>query len=304
MDNDHTPDRNDEDLRWSDTEVSTVLATGSVLSGRFTEAEIRTLTQYVELKQFHKGGRIVMQGEQAGAVMFIISGAVRVVADGHQLERLDVGSMFGESMTSDEGVRVADVVACEDTSVGVLTIRRYESMLRRSPSVALKYKQFFEAVHHQRLSANDKYFHVDSKRYLALIAHDGMKPSLVAFVEKHQALVDLFPLVATDTTGQLLHSQTGVVLSRNVKSGPLGGDQAIGHMISTDNILAVIFFRDPLSVHPHHADIEALGRLCDVYQVPFATNPATAVAVLHDLHRNRGVRNEPEGKGKPSSGGT
>ena len=114
-----------------------------------------------------------------------------------------------------------------------------------------------------------------------------MKPSLIAFVEEHQALVDQFPLVATGTTGQLLHAETGVVLSRKVKSEPLGGDQAIGNMISTDTILAVIFFRDPLSAHPHHADIEALGRLCDVYQIPFATNPTTAVAVLHDLHRNK-----------------
>ena len=48
----------------------------------------------------------------------------------------------------------------------------------------------------------------------------------------------------------------------------------------------MIFFRDPLSAHPHHADIEALGRLCDVYQVPFATNPTTAEAVLKYLQEN------------------
>ena len=45
----------------------------------------------------------------------------------------------------------------------------------------------------------------------------------------------------------------------------------------------MIFFRDPLSAHPHHADIEALGRLCDVYQVPFATNPGDAAAILNYL---------------------
>jgi methylglyoxal synthase len=51
-------------------------------------------------------------------------------------------------------------------------------------------------------------------------------------------------------------------------------------MIAAGSIRAIIFFRDPLSAHPHHADIEALGRLADVYQVPFATNPATAEAIL------------------------
>jgi methylglyoxal synthase len=86
--------------------------------------------------------------------------------------------------------------------------------------------------------------------------------------------------VATGTTGLILYKTTGLVLSRKVKSGPLGGDQAIGSMISTDNIRGVLFFRDPLSSHPHHADIEALGRLCDVYQIHFATNPSTAKAVL------------------------
>ena len=76
------------------------------------------------------------------------------------------------------------------------------------------------------------------------------------------------------------------MLSRKVASGPLGGDQAVGKMISTNNIRAVIFFRDPLSSHPHHADIEALGRLCDVYQIPFATNPSTAYAVLEYINRH------------------
>ncbi len=110
-----------------------------------------------------------------------------------------------------------------------------------------------------------------------------MKSSLVDFVKQHIKLITKFPLVATGTTGLLLYKETGVVLSRKVKSGPLGGDQAIGTMISTNNICGILFFRDPLSAHPHHADIEALGRLCDVYQIPFATNPSTAEAVLSYL---------------------
>ena len=82
----------------------------------------------------------------------------------------------------------------------------------------------------------------------------------------------------------MLYRETGLVLGRKVASGPLGGDQAIGTLVSTDNVCGIIFFRDPLSAHPHHADIEALGRLCDVYQIPFATNPGTAEAILSYLN--------------------
>ena len=95
--------------------------------------------------------------------------------------------------------------------------------------------------------------------------------------------LEQFPLISTGTTGSLLFKKTDLTLSRKVASGPLGGDQAVGTLISTKNICGVIFFRDPLSSHPHHADIEALGRLCDVYQVPFATNPQSGEAILDYL---------------------
>ena len=61
-------------------------------------------------------------------------------------------------------------------------------------------------------------------------------------------------------------------------------------MISTTNICGVIFFRDPLSAHPHHADIEALGRLCDVFQIPFATNPQSGEAILDYLLSGKAER--------------
>ena len=131
--------------------------------------------------------------------------------------------------------------------------------------------------------ANEYFFTKDPTKYLALVAHNEMKKSLVNFVQSHVNKINMFPLVATGTTGELLYKEAKIVLTKKVKSGPLGGDQAIGQMISNDNICGVIFFRDPLSAHPHHADIEALGRLCDVYQIPLATNPTTAVAVLNYL---------------------
>ena len=110
------------------------------------------------------------------------------------------------------------------------------------------------------------------------------------FCSMQSTKLEQFPLIATGTTGSLLCTKTGLVLSRKVASGPLGGDQAVGTMISTKNICGVIFFRDPLSAHPHHADIEALGRLCDIYQIPFATNPQSGEATLDYLLSGKSER--------------
>ena len=132
--------------------------------------------------------------------------------------------------------------------------------------------------------ANEYFFTKDPARYFALVAHNEMKNPLVGFVQSHLKKINMFPLVAKGTAGELLYKEAKIVLTKKVKSGSLGGDQAIGQMISDENICGVIFFRDPLSAHPHHADIEALGRLWDVYQVPLATNPTTAVAVLNYIN--------------------
>jgi len=110
-----------------------------------------------------------------------------------------------------------------------------------------------------------------------------MKSSLIKFCSVYNQKLEQFPLTTTSTTGSLLFKKTSLVLSRKVASGPLRGDQAVGTMISINNICGVIFFRDPLSAHPHHADIEALELLCDVYQIPCTTNPQSGEAIVDYL---------------------
>jgi methylglyoxal synthase len=68
-----------------------------------------------------------------------------------------------------------------------------------------------------------------------------------------------------------------------MRGGPEGGDQQIGALVATGEVDAVIFLRDPLTAHPHEPDVSALLRVCDVHNVPLATNLATAEAVLHLL---------------------
>jgi methylglyoxal synthase len=113
---------------------------------------------------------------------------------------------------------------------------------------------------------------------LALIAHDGRKAEMVAFVKDHYDILSKFKLIATGTTG--LHIQkTGLKVTRKL-SGPSGGDAQIAAMAAEKKLLAIIFFRDPLGKHPHEPDVQMLLRICDVHNVPLATNPATAKYLL------------------------
>ena len=114
---------------------------------------------------------------------------------------------------------------------------------------------------------------------LALIAHDAKKPALVEFAIRHRDVLERSPLVATGSTGRLIQQQTGLEVEC-VAHGPDGGDLIIGARVALGQIRAVIFFRDPLTAQPHEPDVSALMRVCDVHQVPLATNPATAEAII------------------------
>ncbi len=119
------------------------------------------------------------------------------------------------------------------------------------------------------------------KKRVALIAHDGKKALMVSFVRDHLALLKKFDLIGTGNTGRLVQT-AGLKVSRKL-SGPLGGDAQIAAEVATGKCQGVIFFRDPLGMHPHDPDISMLMRVCDVHNVPLATNPATAELVLKSL---------------------
>lgn len=103
---------------------------------------------------------------------------------------------------------------------------------------------------------------------------------MVQLVKSHREELAEVDLIATRSTGQTIAKRAGLpVLLR--QSGPLGGDQQIGAMVASGEVDAVVFLRDPLTAHPHEPDVSALLRVCDVHNVPLATNLATAEAVLH-----------------------
>ena len=115
---------------------------------------------------------------------------------------------------------------------------------------------------------------------IALIAHDNKKAEMVSWAMKNRDTLSRYELCGTGTTSKLVSEATGLDVERYL-SGPLGGDQQIGAKIAEGLIDLVIFFWDPLQAQPHDPDVKALLRIAVVYDIPIATNKATAEYVIH-----------------------
>lgn len=120
---------------------------------------------------------------------------------------------------------------------------------------------------------------------IALIAHDKKKDAMIELAVRYKEVLSAHELCATGTTGTLVMGETGLPIKR-MKSGPLGGDQQIGSMIAEGKLDMVIFLRDPLTAQPHEPDVSALLRLCDVQNIPLATNVNSARIMLDHINED------------------
>ena len=118
---------------------------------------------------------------------------------------------------------------------------------------------------------------------IAIIAHDGKKADMVQFLNKNKTILqeENIKLIATGTTGSKAEAAGFKV--KKMLSGPLGGDAQIAARVAEGKTKMVLFFKDPMSNHPHEVDINMLIRVCDVHNVPLATNEATAQLLLLGL---------------------
>jgi methylglyoxal synthase len=118
---------------------------------------------------------------------------------------------------------------------------------------------------------------------IAIIAHDGMKAEMVQFLNKHKDILvrEGVKLIATGTTGS--KAEKAGIKVKKMLSGPLGGDAQIAARVAEGKTKMVFFFKDPLASHAHEADINMLIRVCDVHNVPIATNPASAELFLQAI---------------------
>ena len=119
---------------------------------------------------------------------------------------------------------------------------------------------------------------------IALIAHDSKKELMVQFCIAYCGILSRHSLCATGTTGKLVSEATGLEIVRFL-SGNQGGEQQIASRISYNEIDLLLFFRDPITLKPSEPNEHTLLRLCDVHNIPFATNIATGEMLVHGLER-------------------
>jgi len=140
-------------------------------------------------------------------------------------------------------------------------------------------------------------FDPNEMRCLALVSHNEMKSSMKEFVIKYKNVLKKFRLTGTNSTmkmlGQVFDGDDSVIFGPVCKSGPLGGDAELVAMMATGQLGGILFFQDPMTSHPHQADIECLVRQAIVHNTVIATTPTTAMTIMEPF------RLALEGNGRP-----
>ena len=152
--------------------IAQQLVTTAELSKYFSIEEIDTFSRYLKPRNIDANEILMSEGEPANCLMYLLSGKVRVLADNTQLNSIDIGGCFGESMFLDQGTRTASVQAVEKSVLAEFTLEDYSSFISYNSSLAVKFKNYFIGIKARHDDETHGLLYRDHKKYLALIAHN------------------------------------------------------------------------------------------------------------------------------------
>lgn len=246
----------------------------------FHTEEVQILSNYISPQKYFDGQILMKKGTPGTYLGIILSGVVNIIDEQTILKTNKVGELVGEMALVKSEPRSANVVAASDGAIAIITFDDIESLKQSHPDIAVKLIDVFSESVRQIAASTQQ----DTTEYIALLADAKAEQKLIDFVTKNKLFFGDRPLAATPSFNELLERKTGISAPKQIQTQRLiGGDNAVGSLIVSGNILALIYLRDALSQTRQQIDFEALSRFCDLNHVPFATNLTTAAAILYYL---------------------
>lgn len=219
-------------------------------------------------------------GERSYFIGFIVEGKASVLdADGMVFAQIQKGDVFGEISLILDSPHTANVIGVGEGYFLRIEFEDINKFFSTKPNLQSQWLDWLSKKVADRLSM----FVNDKRKYVAMISNDERQDILIQFAIENYGLLNKLNLVATSNIGKDLLEKASLSLSRSVSSGLSEGGQSIGTLITTGNIDAVIFLKDPLDNKMNNSEIEGLLKLCDIQNIPLATNTASAELLLKGL---------------------
>ena len=158
----------------------------------------------MSIETFKQAEALISKGDPADSLVFIFSGLAQSLDDDRQVGLHAKGDFAGDSLFSNRSIQTFNVQALEDGIAARLSYHNFHDFLNEDQNIALKFQEFFRTISTVRFEQIAGESFVDKKKYLALIAHNNMKGSLMEFCCMQSTRLEQFPLITTGTTGSLL----------------------------------------------------------------------------------------------------
>ncbi|HET97316.1 MAG TPA: methylglyoxal synthase [Desulfurivibrio alkaliphilus] len=244
----------------------------------FEQADMERWAQELaaERRIFAPFTELIRRGEPSDRIIVLVRGTVEVILRKERI-LLTGPTWLGEIGFLGDLPAGADVRTVDEVLVYIVKREEIRRWGRERPESFSAFYTSLSQVAIRRLSGE---FH---SGYCAVIAHDARKKELLQLIGNNEEFFRRCSLIATASTGLRIEQELNLPVARRALSGPHGGDQEIGALVSRGLVEAVFFYRDPLWAPPHHADVNALIRICELTNVPLATNEATAQLLINGL---------------------